>query len=98
MIVLGFALFALAALVTGGVVFSDSSNIDVTAFGWTLPSLPLGVFFVLGLLTGLIGLLGLGMLANGAARGRESRRQAKLTRRRAEELRRTNERLTAELA
>ncbi len=98
MVALGLLLFALAALLTGGVVFSDSSSIDLTAFGVTMTAVPLAVLFVAGLLTGLVGVLGLGLLSRGAARRRALRREARLAKSEKTHLKAVNEQLSADLA
>ena len=97
MVALGLLLFALAALVTGGVVFADSADLSVTAFGYALPLLPIGAFFLMGTVTGLVGLVGLGLLSKGAARRRAARREARAARRERAELRAHNERLSQDL-
>jgi len=101
MIVLGVLLVVLAALVTIGVVASNTDEVSAEAFGVSLSNVSLGGFFLLGAATALLFALGLLLLGLGMARNRRNRvhnkRLVKTTRQQEAELREENERLAAQL-
>ncbi|GAA4979479.1 hypothetical protein [Actinopolymorpha pittospori] len=91
MFFLGLILFVAAAVV--GVVGTAANQgadatlaSNFTLFGWPVPMSSGWVFFW-GVITGLVGMLGLAMMARAAYRARAHRRELRHTRREADELR-----------
>jgi len=101
MIILGVLLVVFAALLTTGVVASNTDEISAEAFGVSVANVSLGGFFLLGAATALLFALGLLLLGVGMARNRrkrvQSKRLVKTTKQQEAELREENERLAAQL-
>jgi uncharacterized protein HemX len=101
MVALGLVLLVLAALLTLGVVLSNTDPANAAAFGVSLSGVSLGGLFLVGVLTGALAMLGLGMFLGGAARKRHKRvaakRDVRSARGEAETLAEENARLAAEL-
>jgi hypothetical protein len=84
--VLGLILLVAAGALTAAVVTSNTGAIDVDLWGVTISNLSLGVIFVAGMLTTLVGVAGIILMMGGLRRGRRLRRERRV-------LRRENERL-----
>jgi type II secretory pathway pseudopilin PulG len=96
MAILGLLLVLAATGLTLDVVFQNTSSISVDALGQTF-TLSSGWLFTAGVITGVVGLLGVTLLLGGMTRAR--RRQAALaqSRRAARDLQVDRDRLAAEL-
>lgn len=77
MIAIGLLLFVLSALVTAGIALFNSEPSNASAFGVTLSNVSIGGLFITGVITGLVGMLGLVLLLAGTARKRQRTRTAK---------------------
>ena len=102
MIVLGVVLLVLAVLATLGVSLfngGDVSNAEV--FGVSLANVSVGGLFVAGVVTGVVGALGLGLMLSGGARKRQkkvaTKREVKSVRGEASTLAEENARLQDQL-
>lgn len=88
MVVLGLLLLAGAAVLTTAVVTSNTGSINTDLWGWHMSNLSVGAVFVIGVITGAVALLALGMMVVGARRNarrsRERRALVKENRRLAE--------------
>ena len=102
MIVLGAVLIVLATLLTLGTVFTNGSPADANIFGVSLANVSVGGLFLVGVITGVIGMLGLSLMLGGGARKRhkkvEQKREVRAVRGQAETLEQENARLREELA
>jgi len=76
MIVIGFILLAIAIAVGADVVVENTGRIDVQAFGQTISASPGGLLLV-GVACGLVGVFGLMLMRDSAARSRRRRVQAR---------------------
>jgi len=76
---LGLILLVLSGVATLGVVLSNSSHVDASAFGISLSNVSVGGLFVAGAIAGLIFGIGLGLMVAGAARKRRRRVETKRT-------------------
>ncbi len=101
MIILGVLLLVLAALLTLGVVFFNTGPAPVEVFGVSLANVSVGGLFLAGVVTGVVGMLGLSLLLGGGARKHQKRVQHKQevrsVRGQAETLEQENARLREEL-
>jgi lipopolysaccharide export LptBFGC system permease protein LptF len=76
---LGLLLLIVSVAVALGVVLSNTDATSAAAFGMTVSNITLGGLFLAGVVTGLVFMLGLGLLVSGTARQRRRRIQAKHT-------------------
>lgn len=101
MVVLGAVLLVLAALLTLGIVLSNTDPANAAAFGVTLSHVSLGGLFLVGVVTGAVAMLGLTLLLGGSVRQRHKRvaakRQVRSATGEASTLAEENARLQAEL-
>ncbi|MCU1692994.1 MAG: hypothetical protein JWM64_2085 [Frankiales bacterium] len=101
MVALGLVLLVLAALLTLGIVFSNTDPANAAAFGVTLSNVSLGGLFLVGVVTGAVAMLGLTLFLGGGIRRRhkrvEAKREVRSVRGEAETLAEENARLAAEL-
>jgi len=102
-IVLGTILLVLAVLFTLGTIFTNGTPAtDLTVFGVSLSNVSLGGLFLAGVVTGVVGMLGLSLILGFGARKRhktvERKREVKSVRGQAETLEQENARLRQELA
>jgi hypothetical protein len=100
-VVLGLILLALSAAAGAAVAVSNPSAASVEALGYTLGGLTLGGVFLVGMGVGALGLLGLWLMARGAARKRAKKvalkREVEHVRSEQETLAEENARLQAQL-
>jgi hypothetical protein len=90
MFFLGLILFVAAAVVgVVGTAANQGANSmlasNFTLFGWPVP-MSAGWVFFWGVITGLVGMLGLALMSRAASRARAHRRELRHTRREADEL------------
>ncbi|MDP9496849.1 MAG: hypothetical protein M3P46_04180 [Actinomycetota bacterium] len=101
MIVLGVVLLVLATLLTLGTVFFNPDPASVEIFGVSLANVSVGGLFLAGVVTGVVGMLGLSLALGGGARKAHKRSQRKRevqsVRGQAETLEQENARLREEL-
>lgn len=102
MIVVGVVLLVLSALLTAGIaLFNGGEVTDAEVFGVSLSNVSLGGLFVAGVITGVVGALGLGLMLTGSARKRAkkvaTKRQVTSARTEAETLAEENARLQEQL-
>ena len=101
MIVLGVLLLVFAVLVTVGIVFGNGVAVEAQLFGVSLDNVSVGGLFLVGVITGALAMLGLGLMLIGAARKRAKRvavkREVSSVRGERESLAEENARLQAEL-
>ncbi|MCW2715976.1 MAG: hypothetical protein JWN88_3023 [Frankiales bacterium] len=101
MIVLGVLLLVLAILVAIGIVLGNGEAVRAELFGVSLDNVSVGGLFLVGLVTGALAMLGLGLILAGAARKRAkkkaARREVSSVRGERESLAEENARLQAEL-
>jgi flagellar biosynthesis component FlhA len=102
MIVLGLLLLVAAVVVTIGIVTSHTVSTHLDLFNsQVIDKFSTGELFVLGIITGIVGLLGLFLLLGGTRRAgrkrRELRTERKSKRQRERELREENARLAEQL-
>ena len=102
MAILGLLLLLLALALIIGLVVDNNVQVIFDVFGTTIDELTVAGLFVAGVLTGLIGVLGLWMMKVGAARSRRRRQEAREERERErvsiEQLAMEREQLAAEKA
>ncbi|MCW2666402.1 MAG: hypothetical protein JWN57_1364 [Frankiales bacterium] len=77
MVALGLVMLVLAALLTLGIVFSNTDPSNAAAFGVSLSNVSIGGLFLVGVITGAIAMLGLTVMLGGSVRRRHKRVQAK---------------------
>ena len=77
MIAIGLLLFVLSALLTAGLALFNSDPSNASAFGVTLSNVSIGGLFLTGVITGVVGTLGLVLLVTGSARKRHQKVAAK---------------------
>ena len=101
MIILGLLLLVLAVLLALGTVLFNPDPAAVEVFGVSLANVSIGGLFLAGIVTGVVGMLGLSLLLGGGARKRHKRVQQKQevrsVRGQAETLEQENARLREEL-
>src|SRR6476469_7460055 len=101
MVALGLVLLVLAALLTLGIVLSNTDPANAAAFGVSLSGVSLGGLFLVGVVTGAVAMLGLTLFLGGGIRRRhkrvERKREVRSVRGEAETLAEENARLAAEL-
>lgn len=101
MIVLGVLLLVFAVLVAVGIVFGNGEAVEAELFGVSLDNVSVGGLFLVGVVTGALAMLGLGLMLVGAARKRSKRvavkREVSSVRGERESLAEENARLQAEL-
>ena len=101
MVALGLVLLVLAVLLTLGVVLFNTDPANAEVFGVTLSNVSVGALFLVGVITGALGALGLTLWLGGAARKRhkrvEAKRQVRSARGEAETLAEENARLAEQL-
>jgi uncharacterized integral membrane protein len=101
MVVIGAVLLVLCALLTLGIVLSNTDPANAAAFGVTLSHVSLGGLFLVGVVTGALAMLGLTLLLGGSIRQRSKRvaakREARSAHGQASSLAEENARLAAEL-
>ncbi|HVE73959.1 MAG TPA: TRAP transporter large permease subunit [Mycobacteriales bacterium] len=102
MVALGLVLVAITALLTGGIVLSNTDTTDAAAFGVTITDVSIGALFLVGTIAGLVFMLGVMLMLAGASRRRArstaTRNQVRSAQGRAETLEEQNARLAEELA
>lgn len=103
MVALGLVLLVLAVLLTLGLVLSNGGDLSgAEAFGVSLSNVSVGGLFLTGVITGVVGALGLGMSLVGLARRRvktvRSKRAVKSARGEVDTLAEENARLQDQLA
>lgn len=87
MAVLGLILLAAAGVLTAAVVTSNTGAVETDLWNATISNLSLGVVFVAGMLTTIVGVIGIVMLTAGVRRNQRLRQERRV-------LRRENQRLT----
>ena len=102
MIVIGVVLLILAVLASLGVSLYNGGNVSgVEVFGVSVDNVSVGGLFIAGVITGVVGALGLGLVLSGSARKRHkkvaAKRQVKSARTEAETLAEENVRLQEQL-
>ena len=101
MVALGLVLLVLCALVTLGIVFSNTDPANAAAFSVSLSGVSIGGLFLVGVVTGALAMLGLTLFLGGGLRKRhkrvEAKREVRAVRGEAETLAEENARLAAEL-
>ncbi len=101
MVALGLVLLVLCVLLAVGISLPNTDTVSAEAFGVSLSNVSLGGLFLLGLATGAVAMVGLGMILIGAARQRSKKRAVKrevsTVRTEQESLAEENARLQAEL-
>lgn len=101
MVVLGAVLLVLAALLTLGIVLSNTDPANAAAFGVTLANVSLGGLFLVGVVTGAVAMLGLVLFLGGGLRRRHQKvavkREVRSVRGEKESLAEENARLKSEL-
>lgn len=101
MVALGLVLLVLASLFTLGIVFSNTDPANAAAFGVSLSGVSIGGLFLAGVVTGVVGMLGLTLFLGGGLRRRHKRvaakREVRSVRGEAETLAEENARLEREL-
>jgi hypothetical protein len=85
--VLGLILLAAAGVLTAAVVTSNTGAVDTDLWNLTISNLSLGIVFVAGMLTTIVGVAGILLLTAGVRRGQRLRQERRV-------LRRENQRLT----
>jgi len=85
--VLGLILLAAAGVLTAAVVTSNTGAVETDLWNATISNLSLGVVFVAGMLTTIVGVVGIVMLTAGVRRNQRLRQERRV-------LRRENQRLT----
>jgi hypothetical protein len=85
--VLGLILLAAAGVLTAAVVTSNTGAVDTDLWNLTISNLSLGIVFVAGMLTTIVGVAGIVLLTVGVRRGRRLRQERRV-------LRRENQRLS----
>jgi hypothetical protein len=86
-VVLGLILLAAAGVLTAAVVTSNTGALDTDLWNLTISNLSLGIVFVAGMLTTIVGVAGVVLLTAGARRGQRLRHERRV-------LRRENQRLS----
>ena len=86
MAVLGLILLAAAGVLTAAVVTSNTTALSVDLWGLSVSNLTLGVVFVAGMITTVLGVVGLGLLMGGLRRARRLRAERRSLRRENEQL------------
>ena len=102
MIVIGVVLLILAVLASLGVSLYNGGEVSgVEVFGVSVDNVSVGGLFIAGVITGIVGALGLGLILSGLARKRHKKvavkRQVKSARTEAETLAEENARLQEQL-
>ena len=101
MVALGLVLLVLCVLLAVGISLPNTETVSAEAFGVSLSNVSLGGLFLLGLATGALAMVGLGLILLGAARARAKKRAVKrevsTVRTEQESLAEENARLQAEL-
>lgn len=77
MIALGLVLLVLCILLAVGISLPNTETVSAEAFGVSLSNVSLGGLFLLGLATGALAVVGLGLVVAGAARQRSKKRAVK---------------------
>ena len=102
MVAIGLILLVLAVAVALGIALDNTSDVDVSLFGQELSGLTQGTLFLLGVATGFVAALALGLILSGLkrrrAKKRAQQRQVHAARSDAETLAEENARLQDELA
>ena len=101
MIVIGVVLLVLSALLTLGIALFNGAASNASAFGVSLTNVSIGGLFLTGVVTGVVGALGIGLVLTGSARKRHQKskikRAASSARGEADNLSEENTRLQAQL-
>ncbi len=77
MVALGLVLLVLCVLLAVGISLPNTETVSAEAFGVSLSNVSLGGLFLLGLATGALAMVGLGLIFAGAARQRSKKRAVK---------------------
>jgi hypothetical protein len=72
-VALGLVLLVLTALLTLGIVFSNTDPSNAAAFGVTLSNVSIGGLFLVGVITGALAMLGLTLVLGGSVRRRHKK-------------------------
>ncbi len=101
MLLLGLLLLVAAGALTGGLLVDNTADSKAEVFGYSLPHLSIGQLFGVGVVTGFLATLGLGLLLAGLRRSgrrrRQQRQELKAKRQREDDLKQENTRLAQEL-
>ena len=101
MVILGLILLVLASLLTVGVFFSNMDPANAAVFGVTLTNVSVGGLFLVGVIAGVVGTLGLILMLGGSLRRRHktvaSKREVRTARGEAGAMADENARLSEEL-
>jgi Mg2+/citrate symporter len=77
MVLLGLVLLIAATALTLAVVLPNGADVQAEAFNVSLDNVSVGGLFLVGVVTGIVGLLGLGLAIGGLTRRRRKRAAAK---------------------
>ena len=77
MIVIGVVLLVLSALLTLGIALFNGAASNASAFGVSLTNVSIGGLFLTGVVTGVVGALGIGLVLTGGARKRHQKSKIK---------------------
>lgn len=101
MVAVGLVLLVLAALLTLGTIFFNGAPVAAKVFGISLSHVSIGGLFLAGIVTGLVGALGLFLMLGGGLRRRrktvQRKREVQGARGQASTLEQENARLQEEL-
>ncbi|MGB9377460.1 MAG: hypothetical protein WCB04_08105 [Mycobacteriales bacterium] len=101
MLILGLLLLLVAVLLTAGMLLGNTGAVAVEVFGFKVSVFSIGELFTIGVATGIIAGLSLGLVLSGMRRAsrkrRERRAELKTKRSREQELQDENARLAREL-
>ena len=86
MAVLGLILLAAAGVLTAAVVTSNTTALSVDLWSVSVSNVTLGVVFVAGMITTVLGVVGLGLLMGGLRRARRLRAERRSLRRENQQL------------
>ena len=73
MVALGLVLLVLAVLLTLGIVLFNGESYGAEVFGVTISNVSIGGLFLAGVITGIVGTVGVALLLGGGARKRHKK-------------------------